>query len=161
MDFKTCGFFCTLELGCVCTNLLTYLRNLFSYVLWSEFIDLLFSPINSKVQNVLLPHSCPRIPLDRKSNKPAGTLLAVTDTKMAQTSLWRMVTCVMPSNLHATFLWEIHKHSFRLMITIENFILSIHLFLFYFFPNSALRVFEFIPLSFNINAYLWSLEIQI
>lgn len=100
-------------------------------------------------------------PVDRKSNKPAGTLLAVTDTKMAQTSLWRTVTCVMPPNPHATFLWEIHKHSFRLMITIDNFNLSIHLFLFHFFPNSALRVFEFIPLSFNIDAYLWPLEIQI
>lgn len=100
-------------------------------------------------------------PVDRKSNKPAGTLLTVTDTKMAQISLWRTVTCVMPPNSYATFLWEIHKHCFRLMITIENFNLSIYLFLFHFFPNRTLRVFEFIPLPFNIDNYLWPLGIQI
>lgn len=56
---------------------------------------------------------------------------------------WQLpkLLCVMPSSLRATFLWEINKHSFRLMITTGNFNLSIQLFLFCFFPNSTLESF--------------------
>lgn len=59
---------------------------------------------------------------------------------------WQLpkLLCVMPSSLRATFLWEINKHSFRLMITTGNFNLSIQIFFSFVFPPIALwRVFVF------------------
>lgn len=107
------------------------------------------------------------IPMGRKSNKPAGTLLAVTEPKWLKVlceGQWQLpkLLCVTPLNLHSTFPSEINKYSFRLVIIIRNCSLSIHLFLFHFFPSSTLRVFVCLilmpisdPWRFKCNCIEW------